>query len=123
MKKKFLIIVVTALVLLTACNKAEQKPVSTATETKEVIFTGNEFSFQPNTVNLKAGETVKIVFKNQGKFVHDLVIERTEQKTKQIGPNEEDSFLFTPEKAGTYAIYCSVAGHRDFGMEGSLIVE
>lgn len=130
MKKILSIMTATVLLLLPACNKnteqntqnLSQKELSTV-EQSEVVFIGNEFSFQPNAVTLKAGKTVKIIFKNQGTAIHDLAIERYKEKTKQIGQNEEDSFLFTPDKPGTYAIYCSVAGHRDFGMEGTITVE
>jgi uncharacterized cupredoxin-like copper-binding protein len=31
--------------------------------------------------------------------------------------------MFTPSKAGTYAVLCTVAGHKEAGMVGTLTVK
>jgi plastocyanin len=89
---------------------------------KEFTVTGKSFSFTPNELKVKKGDTVKITFKNNGGF-HDWVIDEFNARTKQIGDGEIDTVEFTADKAGTFEFYCSVGNHRQMGMVGNLIVE
>lgn len=93
------------------------------TEVKEIQVEGNEFKFTPDTLTAKAGEKIRIKFKNAGKFPHDLVIDELNVKTKTIQPGEEDIAEFTAEKSGSFSMYCSVGNHRENGMEGKVTVE
>lgn len=72
----------------------------------------------------EAGE-VTIEFTNAQSLAHDVAIEGPEGE--QIGKTEvitdgEDSTTVELEP-GEYAYYCTVPGHREAGMEGTLTVE
>lgn len=93
------------------------------TGVKELTVIGEEYRFQPSSITLKKSERVKITFKNNGRTVHNLIIEELGIKTKTIGAAQADTIEFTAPVTGTFIFFCSVPGHRAAGMEGSLIVE
>lgn len=94
-----------------------------ATVPREIFISGSEFNFNPSSISLTAGESVKITFKNDGKYPHDFAIEGLNVKTAVIGAGEQAILELTAPATGTYATYCSVAGHREAGMEGSVSVQ
>jgi len=89
----------------------------------KISVVGTEFSFSPASISVKAGEQVKITFKNNGRAPHNLTLEGVGIGTKTIGGGQTDIIEFTAPSSGTYAFFCSVSGHRAAGMEGSLKVE
>lgn len=89
----------------------------------EIAVEGSEFKYEPSEMNAKAGEPVKIVFRNVGKMPHDFVIDELNVKTAVLEPGEEETVVFTPEEAGIYEYYCSVGRHREQGMVGTLTVK
>jgi uncharacterized cupredoxin-like copper-binding protein len=90
---------------------------------REFTVFGNEFSFSPSSISVSAGERVKIIFKNEGKVPHNLVIQELNIKTRTIGGGQTDTIEFTAPSSGTYTFYCSIPGHRSAGMEGKLEVK
>jgi len=92
-------------------------------QVRELTIDAGEFFFTPKDVILNAGEKVKLTLKNVGKGNHDWRIEGTDIKTKIITSGQTDIVEFTAPSAGTYALYCSVPGHRQMGMVGELIVK
>ena len=40
-----------------------------------------------------------------------------------LQPGESGTLSFTPTEAGEYEFYCTVIGHREAGMVGTLTVE
>jgi plastocyanin len=101
-----------------ATNSAQS---STSAEVKEFTVNGSNFKFEPATMTVNQGDTVRITFKNTGGF-HDLTIDEFNVKTKQLGANAEETVEFVADKAGTYEYYCSVGQHRQMGMKGTLTV-
>ncbi len=69
----------------------------------------------------EAGE-VTVDFKNPQGLTHDVAIEdsggETVGKTELIGEGETSTKVNL--KPGNYTFYCSVPGHREAGMEGTL---
>ncbi len=93
-------------------------------DSKTVSFTveGGKFYFKPNTITVKKGATVTIVFNNK-EGLHDWVVDEFNARTKQIKDGETDKVTFVADKVGTFEYYCSVMQHRSMGMVGKLIVE
>lgn len=94
-----------------------------ASPEKEIVVSGDEYSFSPTSISLTQGETVKVTFKNTGGLPHNFVITELGISTKTIPGGQEDSVTFTVEKTGMYAFFCSVGNHRQLGMEGEVSIK
>lgn len=131
-----LTMIVIAAAALAACSK------STPAATKTVEIVSTSMAFDTKEVTLDKGATVKMVFNNKDIQLHDLTIDKIPGKVKELehgaehsmGSSKPDlhissdggksgSIEFTPSEAGTYTYYCTVVGHKDAGMVGTLIVK
>jgi plastocyanin len=87
------------------------------------VVATNDYSFEPAEIELKAGETVTLVLDSSKTFEsHTLVIDELDGVNLEADGGIVASTEFTPLEPGTYTFYCSVAGHREEGMEGTLTV-
>lgn len=87
---------------------------------------GDEFRFSPSNISAARGATVELTFKNVGRVPHNYVVDELGLATKTIGGGKTDVVTFTaPDSAGaiTYASYCSVPGHREAGMAGTIEIK
>ncbi len=89
---------------------------------REIVVEGFEFAYSPETISVEKGEKVKIVFRNTGRVGHNLVIDEFGVSTNIISSQAEETVFFTASEEGDYAFYCSVPGHREQGMKGTLTV-
>ena len=123
-KKVFLFSLVLGLVFVVGCAQsvAEVPKKVPEPEVKEIRVRGGEFRFNPTSITVNKGDRVKIIFENVGSIVHDLGIDGY-GSTEIISAGSTDTIEFVADKAGTFDMWCSVAGHRDAGMEGSFVVE
>lgn len=96
---------------------------SSAMAATEVTVEGNEFAFTPSTIAAKMGDTLKVTFKNTGKYPHNFTVSDLNVKTKTIQPGESDTVEFTVAKAGSFKYICTVDSHADKGMTGILTVK
>jgi plastocyanin len=83
-----------------------------------------ELAYEESTLSAPAG-MVTIEFDNPASIGHDVVVE--DQNANEITRTDVitgDTATAVGEfEAGDYTYYCSVDGHRDAGMEGTLTVE
>jgi plastocyanin len=81
-------------------------------------------AYTSDKATAKAGK-VTIDFSNPQPLMHDVAIEDSSGKTiAQTSTIAEGSDSTTAElKPGTYTFYCTVPGHREAGMEGTLTVK
>jgi uncharacterized cupredoxin-like copper-binding protein len=104
------------------------------------VVSSDDFVFDPDALTLTAGQPVVITLDNSGGAIeHDFasdempVSDVVEDGTAHEGDTTEvhvaadgggsATLEFTPTEAGEYVFYCSVEGHRDAGMEGTITVE
>jgi plastocyanin len=88
-----------------------------------VTITGTEFKYDPNTINAAPGQTINVTLKNTGSVDHTFVFAPANFKMT-VGPGKSDTKSFTaPTAPGTYDFVCDVAGHKEAGMVGKLIVK
>jgi plastocyanin len=83
-------------------------------------------AYSPSTLNAPAGSMINVTFTNSDQaplMSHDWVLEGVEGAATALAANGETvSVLFAAPEPGEYAFYCSVQGHRDNGMEGTLTI-
>jgi plastocyanin len=83
-----------------------------------------ELAYTTAEATAKAGK-VTVDFKNPQGLTHDVAIEN--EKGETVGQTEEiaeSSASTTVDlKPGTYHYYCTIPGHREAGMEGTLVVK
>jgi len=85
---------------------------------------GGELAYTTTSATAKAGQ-VTVEFTNPQSLTHDVKIE--DSSGEEIGGTEliaagSDSATVNL-KPGTYTYFCSVPGHREAGMEGTLTVK
>jgi len=80
-------------------------------------------AFDKESLTAKAG-MVTIDFNNPSPIPHNVVIEENGKELAGFEPiTEGEKSEAVDLKPGAYTFYCSVPGHREAGMEGSLTVE
>ncbi len=95
-----------------------------AAATASLRLAAREFVFAPKDAAAPPGE-VTFVVKNEGAIEHNFVLEdRSKKKLAEIAVIEPGQVLEVRStlQPGTYVIYCSLPGHRDAGMAGTLTV-
>lgn len=120
--------VVAAVLLASGCGAGAADPAAgpAATSTGSpaaagvvLDLTGTEYSFSPSAAKASAGKTM-IRFTNKGAMEHDFVIKALNVKlVAQPGKTAEVTVVLKP---GTYQSHCSVPGHSQSGMQGTLTV-
>jgi uncharacterized cupredoxin-like copper-binding protein len=83
-----------------------------------------QLAYTKKKATAKAGK-VTVEFNNPQPLPHDVSIEDSSGKTigKTEVITESSATAVVNLKPGTYTFYCSVPGHRQAGMEGTLKVE
>jgi len=116
-------------VLLMACG-----PGSTAHSGVRVA--ASEFRFDPSNLTLKADMPTILTFKNAGQTLHDFtIVSGPGIPTPGVGqvtsaqPNHvaadpgKEVTLALNLPAGGYTFICSVPGHKELGMQGTISVQ
>lgn len=97
-------------------------------------------AFSSKEIALEKGKPVKLVLNNTDAVLHDFSIDKIGVKVKETTSAVHDDHSkapdlhvaaeagqtatveFTPTAPGTYTYYCTVAGHKEAGMTGTLTV-
>lgn len=89
-----------------------------------VTVTLSDYSFEPKEITAAKGQTVVLTLKNTGDRDHDLVLQGAYEgnRSKLVGQGTESQFEFVADHTGTFEFICSLRGHKDRGMVGTLIV-
>jgi len=90
-------------------------------DASEVIVEADEFGFSPESITVVANTPVNLTLVNTGSIFHDLTIKDVGFRVAADGGERVTGGL-VPQAPGTYEFECSVSGHAQAGMTGSLVV-
>jgi nitrite reductase (NO-forming) len=84
------------------------------------IGVGGEIDGQVNPVlSVHEGEVVQVNLINGEGAEHDIFVDQYNARSSVVvGKNASSTFSFTASKPGEFAYFCTIAGHRQAGMEG-----
>ena len=132
------------LLALAACGGSSSPagPTPTPARPNDGVLTVRafEWGFAPQAITLRRGERVEIVLENDGRTLHNFKIEdlaADDIESHSSGPlfgeenqlfvgaeaGQEGTLSFVPQASGSFTFYCTIRGHRQLGMEGTLTVE
>lgn len=127
--------------------QAEQKDWGIAGDPKKVkrtieIRMTDDMRFAPKDLQVKLGETVRLVAVNAGKVLHEVVIgtpqelrahaemmkkhpgmEHEEPWMVHVDPGQKGALVWTFNRAGTFEFACLIPGHFEAGMIGRITVK
>ena len=85
-----------------------------------ISFDLDDMVVRPASHEVAVGGSVTVV--NAGAIPHDLVLEEGGVGTPMLDSGEAYTFDTAALEPGTYTVICTVPGHREAGMEGTLTV-
>lgn len=96
-------------------------PAAAETYTVKMGADNGMLAFEPSTLNIKAGDTVKWV--NNKLPPHNIMFEgdAANKSHDQLMFSAGETYEVTFDNAGTYSYYCSP--HRGAGMTGKVVVQ
>jgi uncharacterized cupredoxin-like copper-binding protein len=106
------------------------------------ITMSDRMSYTPDSIQVKAGETVMLIAKNEGKLMHELVLgrpqdlkahaelmkkypgmEHDEPYMTHVAPGKTETIVWQFTKPGEFQFGCLIPGHFDAGMTGNIAVK
>jgi plastocyanin len=121
MRTPTLIATLAAGLVLTACGGGAAETASTPAAASELTVVATEFAFEPADLRLPADQDVAVALENAGVVEHDITVDELDLEIYAAAGETTTGTINAP--AGSYAYYCSIPGHRQAGMEGTLTVE
>lgn len=131
-----LVAALASVALVAGCSSSGAGATATVLDVTTVTM-----AFNPKEVTLAKGKPVKLVLKNEDTVLHDFSIDKipVDKKNSEGAKHDDHSkepdlhvaadsgktgtVEFTPKEAGTYTYYCTVIGHKEAGMVGTLTVQ
>ncbi|MFG1261018.1 cupredoxin family protein [Xanthobacter sp. DSM 24535] len=101
-----------------------------------------KMEFIPNRIEIRKGEQVKFVLRNNGELDHEIVLatldenlkhavemaknpdmEHDDPNAKRLAPKKTGEIVWKFTKAGEFDFSCLIPGHREAGMFGKIVVK
>lgn len=112
-------LVIARMGLLNGLTSGGQTAVSTP---NSITFATENMRFGQTELHVQAGQPLSLQLNNKDFYGHSFDIDELAWHV-QMPANDAVLVDFTAVPPGTYTIYCAVPGHREAGMEATLIVE
>jgi plastocyanin len=93
------------------------KPTADA---REVKVEASNFEFGPDEIKIDAQEEIALDLQSQDN-PHDFAVDGL-GRVAEVGAGDDAVQRLRIDQPGTYTFFCTLPGHRDGGMEGTLVV-
>jgi len=114
---------------------------------RSIEVTMSDLAFEPREITMERGERIELRLANRGTMEHDFTVDQMPLTSAirmaggmpgrehaghrgggaalhmALSVDDAGSFTFEPTDAGRFDYYCTVEGHREAGMFGTLVVE
>lgn len=140
MRRLLLLPLLVAVLALAACGSDDDAPaVAPAGEDRTVEVEMRDIAFAPTTVDVRAGEKVRFVFKNTGQVTHDAFIgdaaaqDAHEREMREghgdhgkgsdavsVAPGKTAQLVYTFDRPGQLVLGCHQPGHYTGGMKAAI---
>lgn len=87
------------------------------------VAMGDNFKFEPALITVKVNQPVELEITSTGALEHNFIAEGLGVSSSNVQGGQSETLTFTPGTAGEYEFYCNIAGHREAGMVGQIVVE
>jgi len=81
-----------------------------------------DINFEPKELSIAANTDAKITVTNKGVLQHDFHVDKLDITSKLLNSGESDTVTINAAP-GTYEFWCTVPGHKEAGMTGTLTVK
>ena len=88
----------------------------------EVTVTAGDLWFEPERVEASSGTALNITVRNDGRVFHDFTIDELDLMI-DVEAGDSVTAGLPDVEPGTYDFYCSVPGHAQAGMTGTLVID
>lgn len=117
----------------------QKRPLySSKQENMTISIQPSQFIYSPTNLVVKKNQKVSLTLKNMDTIEHDIEIKNLQFESLDMGlhtetqnkfdfhlhapPSKQESITFTPLVEGTYEFYCTIPGHKEQGMVGTIQV-
>ena len=112
--------------VLAACggddDAAEVDGLPTVEGAPELVVVGTDFAFEPDVLHLVAGEAVNVLLESS-EGGHDLAVDEPGGfRLPIVDEGESTRGALVIDEPGTYDLRCTVPGHAEEGMVGTVEV-
>lgn len=117
-------------------------PLFDAPAARDVNLVFSDLKYSTTRIEAASGEVLELRLSNTGSSSHDFTVKAMEVASDfrlasgehahthmsdvavhaDLKPGQQGTLRVKPLQAGEYTFYCTVAGHRAAGMEGTLVV-
>jgi plastocyanin len=106
--------------LLAACGGHGHENSAVDPAARVIAVRGEGVAFEPTDITVRVGEPIAIALTSVD-VAHDLNLDAFDGHVyAEAGQTAEGGF--TADRTGTFEYYCSITGHREAGMVGTLTV-
>jgi uncharacterized cupredoxin-like copper-binding protein len=133
------LLAIALLAVLAACGSSDEEPAANDPSARTVEVEMRDIAFAPTSVDVRAGEKVRFVFRNTGQVVHDAFIgdqaaqDAHEKEMREghadhgdganavsVKPGKTATLTYTFDRPGQILLGCHQPGHYTGGMKAAI---
>ena len=117
----YLVVVAIASLIAAGGVMAADRAIDAGAQRVDVV--ARDVKFVPAEAHVRAGDWVVITLRNDDPIFHDLEVEGIANVDVAARPGQTARIRVRIDRPGTYEFVCTVPGHAEAGMVGTLVVE